>query len=143
MIETLRVSNVVYCFNVNHCSGHFAVENKGQNFSSTFAHLIDEHRNHSWHWRPFVNYGVLTQREDISAVVRFVVFPTSGHVNCVGNRNFHTDVEKSIASFNHFIGNEWVRREDCRIVNSTLTGRLCAGNLSLHHLVDQVFLDRD
>jgi TATA-box binding protein (TBP) (component of TFIID and TFIIIB) len=122
-VESLKVSNVVFCFKVK-----FRHPDPLYTFEEKLLQALEKNK-HTWVWRKHRNFYVLQK----ATRHRFIVFSSSGHVNCTGNGDFDVDVERSIDVFNGLWCLDDISREDCKIVNSTLTGRL-AEEVDLHRL---------
>jgi len=117
--DKLKVSNVVFCFNVcKSVGGKFRKEV----FAQTLQDLLKRRRNSSWEWKKISNYGILKKGNQC-----YVVFIKSGHVNSSGNKNFDTAIDKSLEGFNEFLGFKGITRQNCQIVNSTFTGSFIKG----------------
>jgi len=133
----ISVSNVVFCFNVYKPENALATS---QSFDNVLSALLRANRNSRWQWKRKRNFGVLCEN---GTSVKFLLFPSTGHVNCVGNRGFGVEIDDAIVSFNRFVGNEWLTREKCRVVNSTVTSHLGISRLDIRGLIQSVRNSRD
>jgi len=128
----IGVSNVVFCFNVY--KGKNAWVSR-QSFDDVLHDLLAFDRNSLWTWIKKHNFGVLCEK---NTSVKFVLFPSTGHVNCVGNRGFGVEIDDAIRRFNHFVGNDRLTRETCKVVNSTVTSHLGVSSLDIRTLIEAV-----